>query len=218
MAMYPATPIKIRGLSYSIGSDVPVARSTFHSLLMDSYIVAADKFYHDYILTDKGKDEAKKAFVKRNPAQQEMIVIPYRYCYNSYGVDPVLQIRVPFVGDHVPSMDGYWPGDKLTLAYEGEIAVPATKDGCETLFRLFNAPFARPDEYAGPSMSIGDVVTFCLGTENEISFACDTVGFVAADISTSKIEPRPDRWIRSGEKLRQYLLMKEEETGIPQGV
>jgi hypothetical protein len=150
-----------------------------------------------------------------------MIVVPYRYCYNSHGIhglDSGLCVRVRTAGDHIPSMDGYWPDDKLTLAYEGEIAVPVTKEGCEVLFRLFNAPFARPDEFAGPSMSIGDVVTFYPGTENEISFACDTVGFVTTDVSASEIEPRPDRWIRSGEKLRQYLLVKEEETGIPQEV
>jgi len=109
-------------------------------------------------------------------------------------------------------LDGYKSGDKLTLAYVGMILTMPTERGCEPLFRLFNAPWERPDEYAGPSMSVGDVVTFFPGRPEEASFACDKIGFIKIVLNGNKIEARPARWIRNAEQLRDYRKHKVAET------
>lgn len=131
--------------------------------------------------------------------------IPYRYCYNSHEIDVQKQGSIfTATRDHIPSLDGYREGDKLTLAYEGGVNAPPTAWGCEILFRIFNAPGERPDEFAGPSMSIGDVVTFFPGTDKAISFAVASVGFEPADISKSVIESSPIRWTRTPEQIQHY--------------
>lgn len=210
MAMYPAHALKNSAYGIAVGNN-KVARSTFYGLLNEMLIVATDSTFRTYQLSDKGRAEAEKGFRAAFPAQQEMIVVPYRYCYNSYGLNLNLQVRT--ANDHLPSLDGYCEGDKLTLAYEGEVATAVSEKGCETLFALFNEPWKRPDEFAGPSMSVGDVVTFFPGTEQEVSFAVDRVGFVRVDISKSKIEDRPARWIRSGHQLDDYRREKAECIG-----
>lgn len=133
--------------------------------------------------------------------------IHYRYCHNSDGIDVQSSPRQIFSSEgraHIPSFEGYHEGDKLTLAYEGGVAAPPTARGCEILFRIFNAPWERPEEYAGPSMSVGDVVTFFPGTPKAVSFSVADVGFVPANISRSQIEGRPVRWIRNEEQLQEY--------------
>jgi hypothetical protein len=132
--------------------------------------------------------------------------VHYRYCYNSNEID-VQGERQIFSGTnrtHIPSLDGYQEGDKLTLAFEGGVAAPPTARGCEILFRIFNAPCERPEEYAGPSMSVGDVVTFFPDTKQAVSFSVASVGFIPTDISRSQIETRPARWIRNEEQLQEY--------------
>jgi hypothetical protein len=123
--------------------------------------------------------------------------IHYRFCYNSHGRDMSgVRARIIESYDHIPSIDGYRKGDKLTIAFEGGANISPDEHGCEILFRIFNAPDERPLEYAGPSMSIGDVVTFFPDTDHTVSFACSLVGFVPANIRGSKIEETPANWRR----------------------
>src|SRR5438270_128882 len=152
-------------------------------------------------------------------------MIRYRYCLNSDGLH-----RNPngsFTGrragcGHIPSLDGYHTGDELTLAYEGtfddsafiKIDVRAGLKICDELWRTFNAPWERPSDYAGPSMSVGDVITLFLNNGVALDFACKTHGFEFIDPPPNKIMERPTNWLRSVEKLHEYLLAKSEEVEL----
>ena len=144
-------------------------------------------------------------------------MINYVFYFNSDGLvySPTADA---FIGrakdaDHLPSLDGYLPGDKLTVAYEGrfdetgnddtgfsEINEETGKRIAEKLFQKFNAPWERPNEYAGPSMSVGDVVTLLLGNGAILSYSCERLGFrklasgFPLDMSISVIRPS---WTRS---------------------
>lgn len=143
--------------------------------------------------------------------------IPYRYCFNSANINVHKQgsqmLEHPA---HIPSMDGYREGDKLTVAYQGTIGT-SDEDALHALYQIFNAPFERPDEYAGPSMSIGDVVSFYPGEANEISFAVAQEGFTKVDITRSTVERAPERWTRTGETLKKYRIIKNAEIGETYG-
>lgn len=213
MAMYPDKRLTTRESTHILGTTIKVSRSTFHALVTHGYIVQTNILRgFEYVLTDKGLAVADKAIRKSSSGEPE---IPYRYCYNSHGWTDLETQNVRVVrgeNQHIPSLDGYLAGDKLTLAYEGKIEFqPSPMQVCESLFRLFNAPWERPDEYAGPSMSVGDVITLHLGSSQEISFACAMAGFVQADISTSYIEPRPARWLRTVQQLGEYRKIKFAE-------
>jgi YodL-like protein len=124
---------------------------------------------------------------------------------------------------HIPGLEGYFDGDELAFAYEGNIDYNMSENEqislrrvCDQLFQLFNAPWERPDEYAGPSMSVGDIV--CLRSpaavigEGNTFFAVEMTGFKQIDgFGKSKISPRPSAWIRSGADLDSYLKAKEDD-------
>lgn len=159
-----------------------------------------------------------------------MNTIRYRYCWNStnYAYSETADGFIPNHGaerhpDHIPSCDGYLPGNSLTLAYEGEVADSnlevidreTAKVICEHLYVTFNAPWARPAIFAGPSMSIGDVVTLFLGNGAILDFACSREGFTYIErIDDTKIGQRPRRWMRDADKLKAYLQQKEAEVGL----
>jgi hypothetical protein len=141
--------------------------------------------------------------------------IRYRFFYNAYlGLEVLAANPTP---DHYPGMDGYKFGDPLALAYEGTISVNAYGDPkgvngyvCNQLFRLFNAPWARPNEYAGPSMSVGDVVVLHPDTPQAAAFKVETVGFSPIRLADfGKIVPQPAFWLRKGDLLREYLVAKQ---------
>ena len=133
--------------------------------------------------------------------------IPYRFYYNSY---TVMAAATGEALTHIPALDGYQEGDRLTLAHESEIEV-ANDTGdvqiCEVLFFVFNDLWSRPDEYRGPSMSVGDVVTL-IGIKH---FACAQMGFTTVDISKSKLLPAPPEWTRTNKELETYKLRKRAE-------
>jgi YodL-like len=147
-------------------------------------------------------------------------MVPYRFYHNSEGLVRIGEGFAAKSGarEHIPSLDGYRPGDDLTLAWEGEFeSAPTSTPGfsaCEELFQLFNAPWARPNEYAGPSMSVGDVVVFFPGADNEIAFGCETAGFrkvTGTGVAFSETSPRPESWKRSGARLVDYLRAKHDD-------
>jgi hypothetical protein len=145
--------------------------------------------------------------------------VHYRYLYNSDGKDVQNSKSSIFVasGRHIPTLDGYRKGDKLTLAWESEVNeldgrgyVLPTKRLCERLFQEFNAPWERPEYYAGPSMSIGDIVILYPDTDKAIAFACASVGFEQVEVPT-EFEQRPTRWMRTHEQVREYRKAKAED-------
>lgn len=144
----------------------------------------------------------------------------YRYLWNSYlGHDAISANQSP---SHFPTLDGYLPGDPLIMAFEGEITVEVygherscQLNVCEQLFKLFNAPWERPNIYAGPSLSKGDVIILFPDTEEQVEFACVTSGFVEVDATASKVSERPENWLRSDPaKMREYLMAKGEDVTL----
>jgi hypothetical protein len=146
-------------------------------------------------------------------------MIPYRFYWNSEGM---IRIGNGFAAidspSHIPSLDGYRPGDDLTLAWEGEFeSAPTSTPGfsaCEELFRMFNAPWERPNEYAGPSMSVGDVIVFFPGADNEIAFGCEMTGFrkvTGTGVAFSNTHPQPENWRRDRSALIEYLKAKRDD-------
>jgi hypothetical protein len=94
---------------------------------------------------------------------------------------------------------GFRKGDELTLAYSGSIPVSPKEEPlsiAESLFALFNDPNLRPHEYAGRSMSFGDIIV--LETPRGIKILqVDFVGFKEVlEIMGSEIKPTPPEWIR----------------------
>jgi hypothetical protein len=109
--------------------------------------------------------------------------VAYQYYWNS---------QEDAQGRYIGMMDGFKLGDKLTLAYEGTVSVPSDAGDLEIsekLFEIFNID--RPDDYRGPSMSIGSVVIL----NNERSCSVAHCGFLPADISKSTLQPQPAKWI-----------------------
>jgi YodL-like len=160
------------------------------------------------------------AFGKKINPLRGAIMIPYRFYYNSQGLVRVGDrfadgYRDGTGRDHIPSLDGYRPGDDLTLAWEGEFeSAPNSTPGfsaCEELFRIFNEPWGRPNEYAGPSMSVGDVVVFFPGADNEIAFGCDTTGFKKITGTFSDTHPQPESWKRDHTALVGYIRLKDRD-------
>lgn len=98
-------------------------------------------------------------------------------------------------GRNLGLMDGYVPGNPLCVAYEGEITGVLPEDtpsrALAALYRIFNID--RPTDYRGPSLSVGSVVEFIDG-ERRRAYACASVGWIVADISTSPILPTDPRW------------------------
>lgn len=141
----------------------------------------------------------------------------YKFYFNSAGL---VTIDGQIVGrrqntSHLPSLDGFRTGDELTLAYEGAIDVNAhgyvfgvEEFVCQKIYQQFNAPWERPNEYAGPSMSIGDIVVLHPGTDKEAAYSVFSIGFRKASVFLSPLKPQPSRWHRSGELLRNYLRAK----------
>lgn len=85
-------------------------------------------------------------------------------------------------------LSGYKPGDRLKLAYKGELGDLQAQDlkhACESLFFIFN--MEHPVDYRGRSMSVGDVVMFdceeanCPETGGKTAlvraFSCEGCGF-----------------------------------------
>ena len=109
----------------------------------------------------------------------------YRYLWNE---------RKDGQGRNTSMFDGYQSGDPLCVAYEEEIggagqtALRYLSLFCDTLFTTFN--LYRPDDYKGPSMSVGSVIDF--GEHG--AFAVERAGFKQVDISTSPIVPTDPRW------------------------
>jgi hypothetical protein len=118
---------------------------------------------------------------------------------------------------------GFSAGDELTVAYEGrfddtgfsEINEEIGKRICEKLCQKFNAPWERPNDYAGPTMSIGDVVTLFLGNGAILSFACERQGFrkLASDLPLDMFisEYRPTKWTRTPAQMKEYLKTKRDD-------
>jgi hypothetical protein len=85
-----------------------------------------------------------------------------------------------FLNTQTDFLSGYRQGDKLELAYAGEVEVPSHLSspeacmhaGCDTLFETFNID--HPNDYRNRSMSVGDVVI--LGS-NRIAYACESIGW-----------------------------------------
>lgn len=92
---------------------------------------------------------------------------------------------------------GFNPGDKLQVAYEGEIPSGSdSEEALEKLFVKFNSPYERPDDYRGPSMSVGSVVTLGFPDTGEaVSYSVSNFGFKVADISKCEIVSTDPRWI-----------------------
>lgn len=144
----------------------------------------------------------------------------YRYFYNS---DGLVSIDGQFVGrkldaTHLPSLDGFRTGDELTLAFEGSISVNAHGEEfgvqrmvCAKLFQQFNAPWERPNEYAGPTMSIGDVIELYPGTDKHMAFSVEKQGFKLCTISLSTQKLIPTKWLRTSEELVEYLRAKRDD-------
>ena len=144
----------------------------------------------------------------------------YRFYFNS---DGLVQIDGQMCGrkanaEHFPTLDGFRTGDEMTLAYEGSIDVNAHGDDfgvqrfvCSKLWQQFNAPWERPNEYAGPSMSIGDVIVLYPDTDIQMAFSVARDGFKLCSLSLSDLKPAPVQWTRTGSKLKEYLLAKRDD-------
>ena len=152
----------------------------------------------------------------------------YKFYYNSESVgfsDGLGFFRKEAKADRFPSIDGYTAGDELTLAWAGAIDVEVGGDDqgavekfvCEKIWYLFNAPWERPAEYAGPSMNVGDVVVLTVG-DTEVAYTVEGVGFkrvpdgiIAISNIMHPFKPQPTRWVRTPEQLKGYLLAKRDD-------
>lgn len=132
--------------------------------------------------------------------------LSYRFYYNSYP----LRLREGEAITHLPALHGYKEGDSLTVAFESEIEVAeglGDVEICEVLFSVFNDLWSRPDEYRGPSMSVGDIVTLA----NIRNYACSQFGFRDVNISKSIITQCPHEWRRTGSALEKHQIRKKAE-------
>lgn len=116
--------------------------------------------------------------------------IPYIYYHNS---------QKDAEGRELAGIYGHRSGDELTLAYAGtiEVAGPQTAREyiCDALYEKFN--ISRPDNYRGPSMSIGDVIVL----NHKYAYSVANSGFdpiVLASTSESEFEIKmtPANWLR----------------------
>jgi hypothetical protein len=97
-------------------------------------------------------------------------------------------LQVDEKGRSISMCDGFTVGDPLCIAYEGEIDPAVDWLGtAELLFHKFNMD--RPDNYRGPSMSVGSVIEF-----DGKAYAVASCGFVEVDISGSEVRPTDPRW------------------------
>jgi hypothetical protein len=101
-------------------------------------------------------------------------------------------------GRLVGFLDGYRPGDKLEIAYQGFVLIhgvdearslPALLTVAESLFAIFNDDDRRPACYRGPSMSVGNVVEI-----QGVCYAVASVGFERVEIWQSEIDIGDRRW------------------------
>jgi hypothetical protein len=163
-------------------------------------------------------------------------MINYVFYFNSEGL-----IYSPTVDSFIGrKKDGYVAGDELTVAYEGrfdekkpviagtlnydtslsEINEETGKRIAEKLFQKFNAPWECPNEYAGPSMSIGDVVTLFFGNGAILSYACESIGFRKIEIPLDQFisKNRPANWTRNPAQIKEYLTAKATARGSDQSI
>jgi|GEM_PF-3670772 len=102
-------------------------------------------------------------------------------------------------GHAVGFLDGYRPGHKLEIAYQGFVLIheddesrnlPALVTVAERLFAIFNDNDLRPACYRGPSMSVGSVVEI-----QGVCYAVTSIGFERVEIWESEIGPADRRWL-----------------------
>jgi hypothetical protein len=92
---------------------------------------------------------------------------------------------------------GHQPNDELTLADIGVVDIPGAEstpdadlDALDTIYSMYNNPARRPQEYRGPSMSIGSVVIL-----GEKAYSVTREGFQPTVLGECRIKTPDPRWI-----------------------
>ena len=97
-------------------------------------------------------------------------------------------------------MDGYKPGDELTLAFEKVYENSQLPDNatdlmiCDSLFSVFNQSTGAGSDYYGPSMSVGDVIQICIDHGEIRAYAVNRLGFEFLGTPELTYLQRPAKW------------------------